>query len=287
MKKLNFQLKELCLRNRDGSHATQSNRHNGLQLIANELDRAGFRHMGAASLKEKHVVVLVNKWMADDLNTGTIKNRMAHIRWWASKVGKHQIVKRPNEYFHIPDRAISTGISKAKNVDEATLRRVTDQYIRLSLELQKAFGLRREEAIKFIPRYADRGDRIVLKASWTKGGKERSIPVDSPAQRQVLERAARLVGGGSMIPPEKTYIQQLRLYERLTHKVGLSRMHGLRHRYAQQRYQALTGWNCPAAGGPAQAQLSRAERLKDKAARLQISRELGHERIAIVSLYIN
>ena len=38
----------------------------------------------------------------------------------------------------------------------------------MSLELQQAFGLRREEAIKFIPSFADRGDHLVLKASWTK-----------------------------------------------------------------------------------------------------------------------
>ncbi|WP_425050445.1 integrase domain-containing protein [Pseudomaricurvus hydrocarbonicus] len=63
-----------------------------------------------------------------------------------------------------------------------------------SLELQGAFGLRREEAIKFVPAYADQDNRRGLKASWTKGGKAREIPVLTPEQRSVLDRAHRLAG---------------------------------------------------------------------------------------------
>jgi hypothetical protein len=53
----------------------------------------------------------------------------------------------------------------------------------MSLELQRAFGLRREEAIKFSPNYADQGDQLLLKASWTKGGKARTVPVRTQDQR--------------------------------------------------------------------------------------------------------
>jgi hypothetical protein len=50
----------------------------------------------------------------------------------------------------------------------------------MSLRLQAAFGLRREESIKFRPDYADRSDHIILKGSWTKGGRERAIPITMP-----------------------------------------------------------------------------------------------------------
>ena len=70
----------------------------------------------------------------------------------------------------------------------------------MSLELQQAFGLRREEAIKFQPSYADHGDRLVLKDSWTKGGKAREIPMLTEAQRELLDRAHRLARLGSLIP---------------------------------------------------------------------------------------
>jgi integrase len=96
----------------------------------------------------------------------------------------------------------------------------------MSLELQSAFGLRREEAIKFVPNYADKGDHLLLEASWTKGGKARTIPVRTEAQRDVLDRAQRLAGGGSLIPSDHNYRQQLRVYERHTANAGLSKPTG-------------------------------------------------------------
>jgi hypothetical protein len=55
-------------------------------------------------------------------------------------------------------------------------------------------------------------------------------------------------------------------------------MHGLRHRYAQARYEALTGWKAPAAGGPSARTLTPEQRLEDAMARQSISHELGHDR---------
>ena len=69
-------------------------------------------------------------------------------------------------------------------------------------------------------------------------------------------------------------------------RAGLSRMHGLRHAYAQRRYEELTGWPSPAAGGPASKTLSHEQRSLEQNARLTISRELGHERISIVRIYV-
>ena len=57
-------------------------------------------------------------------------------------------------------------------------------------------------------------------------------------------------------------------------------MHGLRHAYAQNRYEELTGWKAPAAGGPDSKSLTPEQRELDREARLTISRELGHEREA-------
>ena len=146
--------------------------------------------------------------------------------------------------------------SKAVDVDNQQLLAVKDDYVRMSLELQRAFGLRREEAIKFSPSFADKGDHIVLKDSWTKGGqgKSDSSAHQYPARRN--ESSTSTCGKGSLIPGHKQYIQQLRTYERHTTQAGLSRLHGLRHAYAQQRYQTLTGWCSPAAGGPVSTQLS-------------------------------
>ena len=286
MRDLNYQLKELCRKNRDGSYATQAQRLAVLTLLANQLHALGFRQMEAPSLKPKHVEALVKHWLGADLAIATMKNRMAALRWWAEKVGRQNVVARSNDHYGIPERQFVTNVSKAQSVDGNALAKVRDAHVRMSLELQQAFGLRREEAIKFIPSYADRGDYLVLKDTWTKGGKAREVPIRTPAQREVLDRAHRLAGRGSLIPPDRTYIQQLRVYEGHTARAGLSKLHGLRHAYAQQRYFDLTGRPCPAAGGLCSGDLTPHQKSQDTAARLAISLELGHEREAVTAIYL-
>ena len=285
MRDLNHQLKQLCRHCREGAYGTQNKREWMLTLMANQLHALGYRGMTARSLKPKHVEALVKHWFGQGLSIGTIKNRMAVIRWWAHKVNKQNVVARSNEHYGIPDRRFVTNESKAKIVTPSQLDKVRDEYVRMSLELQQAFGLRREEAMKFQPSFADRGDHLVLKASWTKGGRERTIPVRTEAQRDVLNRARRLAGLGSLIPSNRNYVQQLRIYEGNTLRAGLSRMHGLRHGYAQNRYEELTGWKAPAAGGPESKALTSEQREADRRARLTISRELGHEREAVTAAY--
>ena len=63
-------------------------------------------------------------------------------------------------------------------------------------------------------------------------------------------------------------------------------MHGLRHAYAQQRFEELTGFKAPLAGGPNRSALSKEERALDEKARAVISKELGHDRTAITRTYL-
>jgi hypothetical protein len=55
----NYQLKQLCRRNKDGSFTTQRDRERLLTQMANQLHDLGYRHMSAQSLKPKHVEDLV------------------------------------------------------------------------------------------------------------------------------------------------------------------------------------------------------------------------------------
>ncbi len=76
--------------------------------------------------------------------------------------------------------------------------------------------------------------------------------------------------------------QNLKIYERHTVNAGLHKMHGLRHAYAQCRYEELTGRPAPAAGGATAKELSPAQRDQDRKVRLLISRE--REQITTVYL---
>ncbi len=286
MRDLNHQMRQICLKNRDGSYATQAQRLWLLSRIANQLHELRFRQLEADSLKPKHVEALTKFWLAEELAIATIKNRMSALRWWAVKVNWQNVIARSNDHYGIPDRVFVTNESKAQTLMAESRTLVRDEHVRMSLELQAAFGLRREEAIKFIPSYADQGIRIVLKDTWTKGGKAREIPIRTTEQREVLDRAYRLAGRGSLIPAHRNYVQQLRVYEGHSARAGLSKLHGLRHAYAQQRYQELTRRPCPAAGGLDSDALTPKQKAEDTEARLTISRELGHEREGVTAIYL-
>lgn len=199
-------MRGLCLRNKDGGHTTQAERLTTLTLIGKQLKSGGFKRMNASSLKPKHVSYLVAQWQAQDLSIGTIKNRMAHLRWWAEKVGKSSVIPKDNIQLGIEHRQYVTQENKAKQVDEQTLTQITDPYVRMSLILQQTFGLRREECIKFQPTYADKGGHLLLKGSWTKGGRQRIVPILTTEQRDTLNQIHQFAGKGSLIPAHKNYI---------------------------------------------------------------------------------
>ena len=173
MRDLNYDFKELCRHNRDGSYATQADREHILDLVADQLHEMGFRALRAQGLKPKHVEKLVERWLAEELAPGTIKNRMSHLRWSAQKIGKDNIVARTNAAYGIPDRVYVTNISKGQGrLAWNSSNSIRTPYTQMSLRLQAAFGLRREASIKIVPAWADRGDTLVLKDSWNKGGRE-------------------------------------------------------------------------------------------------------------------
>lgn len=286
MRNLNYQLKQLCRRNRDGSRSTQVGRERILTLVANDLHQLGFRGLQAKSLKPKHVEALTKHWLTSSVSAGTIKNRMSAVRWWAEKIDKRNVVARENAYYGIPERKTGRR-SPVPKLDDSALRRIPNPMVRMSLRLQAAFGLRREEAIKIRPAMADHGDCLWLKSTWTKGGRSRTVPIVSPDQRVVLDEAKSMAGLGSLIPSDGNYVRQLRRYEHQTAQSGFSKLHGLRHAYAHGRYRELTGWLCPAAGGCRSAELSPSKKSRDQAARLIISQELGHSRIAVTRIYLD
>ena len=286
MKDLNYQLMKLCRDNRDGSYSTQANRSRILDLIANQIHELGFRRMQAKSLKPKHVAALVSLWKERSIGIGTMKNRLSALRWWAKKINKPGIIAKGNSAYGIGKRSYVGEESKAQYLDAKTLSRVSDPYVRLSLQLQAAFGLRREEAIKFRPGYAIKGDHIKLKASWTKGGRARTVPITDGRQWALLAEVRKLAKGGALIPPELNYEQQKNRYDYQVRKAGLKNPHGLRHAYAQRRYLVLTGWKAPVAGGPASISLASEQRALDKGARETISHELGHRREQISAVYL-
>lgn len=168
--------------------------------------------------------------------------------------------------------------------------------IRLSLEAQSLFGLRREESMKIVLSDAWQGNKLVIKPSWTKGGIGRDIKLTSEQQRQWLLNAIKQVPEGqSLIPKEKSYKNHLAQYQEVIAKMGLSKCHGLRHAYAQRRYHEITksydktgqGLICPIQGGKVYKELNSLEKYWDRTAREIITQSLGHSRLSITKIYLD
>ncbi|MCI5076855.1 phage integrase N-terminal domain-containing protein [Oricola sp.] len=285
MDNLTMDLVQLCRRNRDGSYGTQKNRQRGLTAIAGELDSLGYKLPSTRSIKPKHVAALIEKWQGSDLDDATIRNRLTWLRWWAEKVDKRSVISRDNADYGVAART-GADINRAKTFKLEKYRKIPCAHIRAAILLQASFGLRREEAMKFRPDVALRNDHIALKASWTKGGRPRTIPITTDMQRRVLQRVSRVAKGGSLIPANLTYAEQLKRYEYQTLNAGMRNTHGFRHAYAQHRYEALTGMQCPLNGGKRWQEMTAQERQADRAARRQISGELGHGRLEVTDTYL-
>ena len=125
-----------------------------------------------------------------------------------------------------------------------------------------------------------------MKSSWCKGGRARIVPITNDEQRELLDEVRVFAKGGSLIPPELNYVQQLRRYEGQTRRAGLRKLHSLRHGYAQRRFQEITGFPCPAQGGPTSRNLTPDQRALNEKARAMISAELGHSRESITAVYL-
>lgn len=155
------------------------------------------------------------------------------------------------------------------------------------VELTRELGLRSKEASLINAKEALRQaqqTRQVTVSRGTKGGRDRTVPIVSPQQISALTRAADAQGTArSLVPADQRWQQWrdggLRRARAAVQAAGIPRIHELRAAYAVARYQQLTGHQPQMMGG-------RAERDVDQAARWQIARELGHNRIAITNSYI-
>ena len=48
----------------------------------------------------------MSQWrQGEGLSIGTVKNRMAALRWWAQKVDRRNVIARSNDHYGIPERA--------------------------------------------------------------------------------------------------------------------------------------------------------------------------------------
>lgn len=259
--------------------------------MVRELHTAGYQLSNIKHLKKEHVEFLVKTWQEKGIANSTIKPRLSHLRYLCEAIDKPNLFSKSNEALNVENRSYVSDKSRA--IHEIDVSKFEDPLIRYSIKLQQLFGLRREEALKFIVGYADKDTYILLKPSWTKGGIGRIIPIKTPEQKALLEEIKDNIGlSKSLIPEGKEFADQKYKYDKSVIDSEYNNLHGLRHAYAQRRYFELTneltqgnGWRSHLDGGKERTALTKSERDIDRQVRLIISRELGHSRKQITYNY--
>jgi len=268
--------------NRDGSPDKQQTRHQILHQAIKHLqtNRGYGQRWKLNKLGRKDVSRLVHDWKQQGIAHRTIANRLAEVRWLASKIGRSdQIMSNKDAGLSLRKNAPGYGENKAKELDQDKLNQL-DQRAKLVTELRREFGLRRAEALKFQHAYAtQKKGAITLKSSWTKGGRPREIPITNQRQQELLERVKKHQidhKEKSLIPRDRTFKSYAKDYDKqVKSKLGI-KGHALRHQWAQDRFKKVSGLTAPIAGGKSRDQLSQHDKKAFDRAAAVVNRELGH-----------
>lgn len=282
------------------SSATIKKRKDVLFLSFQQLREMGFKLQSVKNLRTKHVQALFNKWEQEGLSAPTLQVRHSMIKTFLSWVDKAGSLPPLSELVSDPAaikrtyRAVEDKSWSAKNVDtDGLIQQVErdDPRVALQLELIHQFGMRVKEAAMFKPSASITSDRseVILKR-WTKGGRLRFVPIETDAQRAVLERAIEMAGGveNHIGVKGKSLKQNIRHFRHVLEKYGVTKSelgvtpHGLRHEYANDRFEKLSGgYKTPVRGGAKGEILPQLEH----EVRYKIAEELGHSRIYITTTY--
>ena len=175
-----------------------------LDLIANQLHELGYKHMQAKSLKAETCRCL-----------GLPVERPGHQRRHvqestigASLVGQARSARPTSSRRTTMPTTSAIAATLARNRKPRTRREAVGENLRRvrSLEPPTAGRLRPEARGShqvLDPNYAIKDDHIKLKASWTKGGRARTVPIRTDEQRKLLEDSQETRQGRRVDPAEQ------------------------------------------------------------------------------------
>jgi integrase len=243
----------------------------------------------------------------EQVDQGSVGIATAHNR--LSSVNRTMAALRGDQYVKIPSPSKALGLQRSSVRSEAPQGqdRIQVRLIAQMLSerhqarvsaivlLARETGMRLREAILAdLPRLQREAQRLgkINIQDGTKGGRSgasapRWITVTDQV-RDALDWASATSPNGSrnLLAPDESYKDFMQAVVRpardFLHEQGLKGFHELRAAYACERYEQLTGLNTPVNGG----RVHREDRELDQRARQQISHELGHNRIDVVSAYI-
>ena len=236
------------------------------------------------------------------IGIATAQNRLSSVNRTMAALRGDQSVKVPSPSKALGMQRTSVRRSVPQGQDRELVKRIVDELCEHQqpraaaiAQLARATGMRLREAILAdlprLKREAEQLGRINIQDG-TKGGRggataPRWIMVDDHV-RESLRYAEQVLPHGSrnLLAPSESYLdfQQrvVRPARDILHTHNLKGFHELRAAYACERYEQITHYPAPINGG----HCYRLDPRLDQDARVQISYELGHNRIVVVSAYI-
>jgi site-specific recombinase XerC len=301
-------------RDREVSERTMTGMGDTLSRAVVALAKAGMPVRNIGEIGKKHVLTLIKYWEAKNNKWETMTTRISHMRRYCQLTNKPGTVPvRQQLYRWLDDNGVKVhqtrGTRIAETSDAWTANGVSPQKVieqisqkepmfALLLELQLAFGLRKDESISMEPRASDEGTKMIV-TKGTKGGRPRTVdfdadPVVAEWQRDLVERAKvvamqhpqrRLCKPGLTNKQMYTWMGNQATKYGITEKnLGVT-MHGLRHEFVSRVFTQRCGLP-PQVEGSVPADVYEQHKEAVKEARLYVSEQVGHWREDITSSYL-
>lgn len=267
--------------------------------------RLGFRVQSISAINGKHIEAVVRDHWACGASSKYMSSIMTQLNKLDDWLGKPGLVKSigaylpevdPQEFGNsmVADKSKSwseNGIDLGLKIAEADRK---DARFGLMLRMCLALGLRRCEVLQIIPWKDDRGVYFDIRPGIAKGGRPRTIPYLSVAQKEVVDyvksqlKRTEFLGwtdpvlrgeGGLLLRNEKRYSQYMTDIGITKSESGVTG-HGLRAEYAEDM-SMLMGL-IPATRGGTKGQMSQDD---EDTIRLQVSENMGHSRTNVTNAY--
>ncbi|MGY2266003.1 integrase domain-containing protein [Pseudomonas sp. SDO5561_S422] len=237
-----------------------------------------------------------------ELAIATAQNRLSSVNRTMAALRGDQYVKVPSPSKALGMQRTTVRISTPQGQDLEQVKGVVNalyehQLLRAAaiVQLVRVNGMRlREAVLADLPRLKREAEQLgkINIQDGTKGGRggataPRWITLDDHI-REALRYVEQVSPDGSrnLLAPDESYLdfQQgiVRPAREILHKLNLKGFHELRAAYACERYEQITHHPAPINGG----KCYQLDQRLDQEAREQVSYELGHGRIDVVSAYI-
>lgn len=297
-----FLLKQMLIRYngiRSRSQNTKRGQHSILKDIADLLTEQ-FKLKYLINLKQKHIQFIIQTWEKRDYKQSTMTTKIGFLRKFCLHIGKVSCIGSNQNYGVKRGSVVFVDKRWTQNGkdDFTIINTVTAEFHKNGsrildvLKLQRLFGLRKREALKYVPFREiivdDKGNPIRIELTLgTKNGRFRTIPVRTDAQRSFLKNLLITYKTNPINPyPRKQYKRFEREYFYILERLGIKdgrTGHGLRQAYANDRLGQLLEEISN------KAQITGLY-LTDEEILLQayreLTQELGHGRIDILKSYL-